>query len=92
MITPNSSDGTQMQIDRLRKAWHALHDAKLGIQEINDGDYCRQFGPIEFNVDTCTELRQWILNCTDVIQDLMEVVKCHQRDDEKDYWQLSTMY
>ena len=71
MITPNSSDGTNMAIDHLRKAWHAIYNAKLTIQEINDGDYTRQFGPIEFNIHTCKELKQWMENCKDKMEDLM---------------------
>jgi hypothetical protein len=76
MIVPNSSDGTNMALDHLRRAWHALHDAKLTIQEINDGDYTRNYGPQEFNVHTCKELCTWIDNCAGMWADLMEVVGC----------------
>ena len=89
MITPNSSDGTNMAIDYLRKAWMAMHDARLTIIEINDGDYTRQYGPIEFNVDTCTELRQWIQNCADKCEDLLDAAGWHREgvdDYDLDRW------
>ena len=72
MITPNSSDGTN-----IRRAWMAMHEARVTIMEINDGDYTRQYGPIEFNVDTCMELRQWIQHCADQCEDLLDAAGWH---------------
>lgn len=70
----NSSDGTGMTIDELRKTWNTLHSCYLRIQEINDGTY-NDNQPIEFNINTCVELKVWMQGINDIVNKLNKVTR-----------------
>lgn len=70
----NSSDGTCLTIDELRKTWHMLHRCYLRVQEINDGTYSKN-EPIEFNVHTCEELKIWMQGINDIVNKLNKVTQ-----------------
>lgn len=69
----SSSNGTQMTIDDLEKAWHILHEVYLRIQEINEGSYSKD-PSIQFDYCTCPELANWTDNIIDIANKINNVV------------------
>ena len=71
----SSSNGTQLTIEELDKAWNLLHGCYLRIQEINDGSYnSRLNDAIQFDYCTCPELSHSVNNLEMIIKKISDVV------------------
>lgn len=66
----SSSNGTAKVIDNLTKAWRSLHEAFLGISEINEGSWKQGQGPIVFTKHTSPELAASIKELNLVVKKL----------------------
>lgn len=69
-VTISSSNGTAMVLDDLTKALRALHEAYLGISEINEGSWKQGQDPIPFTCDTSPELAASFKDLTEVFDKL----------------------
>lgn len=73
-MTLNSSDGTYLTIEEMKKSCRTLNDCYLRILEINKGTYRRDVSPIQFDYCTCPELANWTDSLKEVIKKLEKVV------------------
>lgn len=67
----SSSNGTRKVIDNLTKAWRALHEAYLGISEINEGSWKQGQKPICFTTQNSPELAASIKDLNQVFDKLI---------------------